>query len=475
MNVDILVFEASTGFILLGYMYVIMPVITLFILSHQWTKPVLFWIAGGLLIGMAALFSGLQGKVPAWVTLSIASMCFHAGNLARIQSLRIELNKPWAPKWIIIGFMLIQLIFNWLHFELQDVVHRSQFTFLVGGMMLLHLAQLAWKISEDEKSPSARWIAIGYFAVAIVMLIRVVLLKDYSGEVGLAKEGMISQLMVIVMLFVVVVGHIGYVGMYLDRFNRRERQSLVEEVRRQENQKLGQQIAYMDRKRTVSQMSETLGHEISQPISAILINAQMAERSLEKKESDHVRLSHMLNDIVKNARMAGEIINRVRGMIKPSKMLAVKIEINSAIEESINFIAHEIKENKIEVVFNQSKAAHSIIGDRLQINQVLINMLRNSVDALQTADIKRIEIELKKDNGRIKISIRNTGPAIDCEVIKRIGEPFYTTKKDGLGLGYAISKDIIEGIGGTLHISNSGKTGVEVGIILPEYVDGALQ
>lgn len=460
-------FDVRTAFLVLGLLYFLLPAIAWIVLAKQHSQAVSLWCIGGVLIGGAAVMSGLQGRLPDWATLSSASVFFHAANLARIQSLRLDLGIPWKARWIVLVFLLIQLVFNWLHFVVEDYVLRSQFTFSIGAVMLVHLSHLAWRIGGADSSPSARWIAWGYLSVAVTLLYRVVALQGYSGEVGLTQEGLRSQVLVIVMLFVAVVGHIGYVGMHLDRLLRRELQAATEAARKEESHRFGQQIAQLDRQRTLGQMSASLGHEINQPLTAIMTNAQAAQRGLESQSIEPLQHAQLLDSIIRNTKIASKIIERIRGLIRPSLPGGEVLDLSVILHECVELVAAQARINKICIVLPDEPLRLRISGDPIQLAQVVINVLSNSIDALKQASQREIRLSCVERDGRAILTVRDSGHAIPPGVLSQVGVPFFTTKTTGLGIGFSISRSIVEQHGGTLSIENAEGGGVLVELNLP--------
>lgn len=465
-------FDVMTALLFLGLLYLLLPTIAWVVLAKQRSLQVALWCFGGLMIGATAILTGLEGQIPQWLLLGLAPLCFHAANLARIQSLRLDLGIPWRTRSIVLALALILLIFNALHYGLGDVVLRAQFTSLVGAGLLFYLATLAWRIGRDEPSPSAKWIAWVYVLAALAMLYRVVSLIGFNGAVGAINEGLSSRVIALVMLLSAVVGHFGYVGLHLDRSMRRELKGAADRARDEENRRLGEQIAQLDRQRSLGEMSTSLGHELNQPLTAILTNAQVARRGLQTGHFTADQNTEFLDKIIQNTRRASQIIERIRSFIRPSVARSEPVNLNQIALEVAELVADEARSHKVTFVFPTRISALQVTGDPIQLSQIVLNVFRNAIEALKQVTQREIKITFDMVDGRAILRVQDTGTGLAPQVLAQVGSPFFTTKPSGLGLGISISRAIAAQHGGTLSITNAADCGAVVELNLPALPEG---
>lgn len=457
-------FDVRTAFLILGLLYLLLPTVAWIVLAGQRSLQINLWCGGGLLIGGAAILTSLNGQVPEWVYITLPALMLPVSHFARIQSLRLDLGIPWQTRWILLAITIMFLIFLGIHYGLQNRVLRVQFNFGAGAALLLYLATLARRIGREEQSRSAHWIAWVYGFVAATMLFRVYSVTFGAGNVSLLTEGLSSQLLALALLLSAVIGHFGYVGLALDRSMRREVETAAALARDEESRRLGEQIAQLDRQRSLGEMSTSLGHELNQPLTAILTNAQVARRGLQAGRFDTAQLTEFIDKIIQNTQRASQIIDRIRGFIRPVATRREPVNLVNVIHEVIDLTADEMKSHKVKIIFPPETDAQPVwvTGDAIQLSQILLNIVRNAREALSQVTQREIRIAILNRDGRAILQVSDTGPGLVPEVLKQAGTPFFTTKPTGLGMGLSISRAIAEQHGGTLTINNADGGGTQV-------------
>lgn len=304
-------FDVRTAFLIIGVLYLLLPIITWVVLIEQRSPQVVLWCGGGLLVGIGFILIGLRGIFPELATYPIANSLIVVSHFARIQALRLDIGKPWRLRWMLMAGGSLCLIFFWMKLGDFSGSLRGQFNSVVTAGFVFYIAMLAWRIGRDEGSRSAQWIAWVYGMVVVAFLFRlyVLLNSDTGGDVLI--EGFSTQLIAMTVLLSSVVGHLGYVGLKLDRSMRRELKAAAEKARDEEGRRLGEQIAQLDRQRSLGEMSASLGHELNQPLTAILTNAQVAKRGLLAGRFQAEQFGEFLDKIIQNTQRASQIIERI--------------------------------------------------------------------------------------------------------------------------------------------------------------------
>lgn len=448
--------DVRTVFLIFGLLYLLMPIVTWLLLAGQRSPQVMLWCGGGLLIGYAGILTGFRDSLPEWVYISVAAMLARVSTLLRIQSLRLDMGIPWRWRWIILAEASMLTIFQTLYLGMQNNVLRAQFNSFVLAVLLLYLALLALRIGTNEQSPSAKWIARVYGLVAVAMLYRVLNLIRLGDNPNLLNEGLGGQLLGLSLVLSSVVGHFGYVGLALDRSMRRELKAASQRARDDEARRLGQQIAQLDRQRSLGELSASLGHELNQPLTAILTNAQVAQRGLHSGQFAGVQLNEFFDKIIHNTRRATQIIERIRGFIRPSAVVAEPVDLNLIVSEVIELVADETRARKVNLMFRAHPECLRVMGDPIQLSQIIVNVFRNAIEAMSLVTRRELRVVCSRRNGQIVLRICDSGPGFTAEVLEQLGMPFFTTKSNGLGMGISISRSIALQHGGTLTFANAG-------------------
>lgn len=463
--------DIRTALLIIGLLYLILPTLTWVFLTGQHTRQVALWCGGGLLAGGGIILSGFRDFVPEWISLFLAALMFQCSHMARIQSLRLDLGIPLRTSWVVGTITVIFLTFLGIQLGLQDAQLRVQYNSCVGAGMLTYIATLAWRIGRDEQSRSAKWIAWVYVLVAIAWLFRAYSVQSVSSDVNVLKQGVSSQLLVLAALLSSVIGHFGYIGLALDRSMRRELKAAEERARDEENRRLSQQIAQLDRQRSLGEMSASLGHELNQPLTAILTNAQVARRGLKTAHFDSDQHAGFLDKIVLNTQRATQIIERIRGFIRPSASRREPVDLMVITLEIADLVADEARSNKVNFFFPENSGRIMVTGDPVQLSQIVLNVFRNAIEALSQVERREIQVTCHIKEGRAILRIRDTGPGLTPEMLAMIGKPFVTTKPNGMGMGFSISSNIAAQHGGKLSVANANGGGAMIELNLPALLE----
>jgi signal transduction histidine kinase len=241
---------------------------------------------------------------------------------------------------------------------------------------------------------------------------------------------------------------------------------LLQHARRRRSEKDLQrnreQLAHVTRISTLGELATSLAHELNQPLTAILSNAQAAQRFLSSKPTDLKEVHEILEDIVADNRRAGEVIQRMRALVKKGELEFAPVDIASVIGDIVQLVHSDAILRDIRVELECQNALPMVRGDRVQLQQVVLNLLINAFDAMKEANAKERSVIVRaRTNGAntVEISVRDHGNGLTNGKLAEIFEPFYTTKRDGLGMGLPISRSIVEAHGGRLWAENNAARG----------------
>jgi signal transduction histidine kinase len=231
------------------------------------------------------------------------------------------------------------------------------------------------------------------------------------------------------------------------------------------------QIAQVNRLATMGELATGLAHEINQPLMAVSNYARAALNELDGSNTiDHKKLRERLSSVEKNALRAGEVIRRIRKFVSRGEIQAGVVNFDQLIKYPLEILANEIKASAVKISLKVPKNLPMLWLDEIQIQQVFVNLIRNAIEAIQRAkSVKReINIEVNIDEDQyVCISIRDSGPGISAEVRERLFEQFNSSNPNGMGLGLAISRRIIEAHQGVIDVESSPENGVHFLIRIP--------
>jgi signal transduction histidine kinase len=241
-----------------------------------------------------------------------------------------------------------------------------------------------------------------------------------------------------------------------------------------ERQRAQAELAHVNRVATMGQLTASIAHEVNQPIAATVSNAQAALHWLNRQPPDLGEVREALACIAEDGKRAGEVIAGIRELMKKAPPRKDRVEINEAIREVIELTRSEAVKNGISVQTELADGLPLIQGDRVQLQQVMLNLIVNAVEA--TSGVSEGSGELlistrKADTGGVRVAVRDTGTGLTPAALEHLFEPFYTTKPNGLGLGLSICHSIIDAHGGRLWVSANVPRGAVFQFTVPEHPD----
>jgi PAS domain S-box-containing protein len=230
------------------------------------------------------------------------------------------------------------------------------------------------------------------------------------------------------------------------------------------------ELAHANRVATMGQLSASIAHEVRQPIAAAVTNAQAALRWLSAQPPDLEEVRRALGRIVKEGNRASDVIGRIRALIKKAPPQKDRVEINEAILEVIALTRGEVVKNGVSVETQLAEGLPLIQGDRVQLQQVILNLIINAVEAMSGVSEGARELLIttaKAASDGAVVAVRDSGPGLAPEILERVFEAFYTTKPRGLGMGLSICRSIIEAQGGQVWASSNDGPGTTFQFSLP--------
>ena len=229
-----------------------------------------------------------------------------------------------------------------------------------------------------------------------------------------------------------------------------------------------EEISHVHRVAALGELSASLAHELKQPLTAILSNAQAARRYLAQPVPNRDEIRQALGDIIEDDNRAVDLIGRMRSLLKKDAFEPVSVDVNAVVSDVARLVANAARTKHVTLDLALAPSLPAVRGDRIQLQQVVLNLAINAVDACAAASrpaVVRIATSAGS-NHHVEVAVSDNGSGIAAADLQKIFEPFFTTKKDGLGMGLSISRSIVEAHGGRIW-AEASPAGATVRVALP--------
>ncbi|WP_456629383.1 sensor histidine kinase [Bradyrhizobium sp. URHC0002] len=228
-------------------------------------------------------------------------------------------------------------------------------------------------------------------------------------------------------------------------------------------------LAHLNRYSAVGELTTSIAHELNQPLGSILTNAETAELMLKSSSPDLDEVREILADIRRDDQRASEVIRRLRSVLKKTPFEMKYIDLNETVRQAIGFVAAVAHGRGIALKYGMTATDLNVKGDAIQLQQVFLNLMINAMDAISEAETKEREINVTTNlsGTDAEIRISDTGPGIATGDLKNVFDPFFTTKPQGMGMGLAIVRTIVEAHHGKISAANQSSGGALFTIRLP--------
>jgi C4-dicarboxylate-specific signal transduction histidine kinase len=469
---------------------VLISLAALWITFHlRYEKTGIGWekLAGAVVMGAAIPVMHYTGMAAASFTPSgIPTDLSHAVSISTLGTAGIA-----AITFIVLGLALLT---SWVDrrfaaqtLELQEEKLQRSEAYLAEAQRLSHTGSFGWRPSTGEFLWSEETFRIFQYDRATKPTVELAFQRVHPDDAALVKQtieraaqdgmdfdheyrlvmpdGSVKHVHVVAHALGHESGSIEFVGAVMDVTERKK----AEEALRQAQADL----AYVSRVTTMGELTASLAHEVNQPIAAAVTNANTCLRWLTRDHPDVEEARAAATRIVKDGTRAGEIISRIRLLFKKGTPQHDLVDLNEVIGEMIVLLRGETTRYSISVRTELAGDLPQVMGDRVQLQQVLMNLIMNSIDAMKDLDGTR-ELAIKSqrtENGQLLLSVSDTGVGLPPQRAGQIFEAFFTTKVQGTGMGLSISRSIVESHGGRLWAADNSPRGASFYLSLPTKVE----
>jgi C4-dicarboxylate-specific signal transduction histidine kinase len=234
-------------------------------------------------------------------------------------------------------------------------------------------------------------------------------------------------------------------------------------------QKQRNELAHLSRMTMLGELSGTLAHELNQPLAAILSNAEVALGFLAQDATALDKVREILEDIIEDDIRAGEVIQRLRLLLRKNEVQRQSLNLNEVVQDVLKLVRSDLASRNIAVKTGLSSKLPAVMGDRVLLQQVLLNLILNGCDAMADAEHRRLHIKTQWNGNAVQVSVVDQGRGIALDDMARLFEPFFSTKPQGMGLGLPICRTIINSHNGQIWAISNSDCGASFYFTLPAY------
>ena len=229
------------------------------------------------------------------------------------------------------------------------------------------------------------------------------------------------------------------------------------------------QIVHLNRVAGMGELTASLAHELNQPLAAILSNAQAAGRFLNRETPDLAQIHECLTAIAADDMRAGEVIKRLRALLRKGEFQACLVDLNEVVNDALRLVANDALLRQVSITFNPLPGLQRVLGDRIQLYQVVLNLMMNSLEAAaeMEASGQWVLVQTSEADGSVELTVEDSGKGIPENDLVHVFEPFFSTKPSGLGMGLSISRTIVQAHGGRIWAENSARGSAIFRCVLP--------
>lgn len=450
-------FDISTAYQMTSVVFLIMPVLTWLVLREAASKAVVWWCIGGMTLSGALIALGLRMRYENALPFNTAYSLGFFGNLLHFYAVQLERGhaaRLW--RWTLVT-LAVCAVKEFLLRAFPDEKFHFLWAHLSLAAVLLGTWWAATRLAKSEALKSPMWMATIMLVGGVVYALRFV-----AGATGLANpDGLHNDAIgianVVMIIFIAIISNVAVVGLYFERAKKRNLELLFNEKQTSMTAERTIQIAAIDRQRSMGELSAALAHELGQPITSIVLNATCLQQELERKNPKWSELAIITKDITTQAARASQILQGIQGFIKPNKATVQVVNLAQVVANVQTMLAPISRKIDVEFRVHCSSPRPEIKGDEAQLSQVFLNLFRNSFQARPQGERLLIDVLIEAQGEQYKVVVEDNGIGMNDEQLRQYGAPFFTTKENGIGIGIAISKRVVEFHGGTIHAEKASK------------------
>lgn len=457
--------DSQTTLLLSTLLLLVLPLMVWLNLPRPVDREVDMWCLGSLMAGAGLVLLAMRPSLPVPIGHHLANTLILGYCACCIQSLRMTLGHPWSAAvwwfWMCMALLFYSGLYEWATHAWRGTIFRG-----VQGCLMIYTATLSWRVFLRMGSVNAVAITSAHLVVGLAFATHSVLT---AGElVDPNPFNFNASMLALIVLITSVVNNLCYVGMRLDLAAHERLQAQQAHQSSKTTQTLESQITQLDRRDRLMIVSGSLAHELNQPLTAATMNAQLAERQWSQSQTASPLLMALLDQVQAGVERTASILQRIRRGNEFQAQPSEKVDLQMVLDRALQQMAPELQQLTVTLSQDLSPQKVWCLGDELGLSQVVVNLLRNALQAMARQPEPRLWVRCWAEQGMVMLAVRDAGPGMSAQMLERWGEAFLSTSDEGMGLGLAISREIVSRHQGQLRLRNHPEGGVEAVVSVPQ-------
>jgi signal transduction histidine kinase len=452
--------DSKTILLVVASLFVLLPlVVWQSLYSHQ-NAVVRLWCAGSLLAATGLFLMAMRTYTPTWLTYHVANTSLAFVFVLWAQGLRI-LRRACLPWWVLpLTFLLVMIFYSGLYAWSSPNMRGLGMRVLLIALSAW-VALEAWRCAKQLQTDNAYPIAAAMVLMLLVLMVQVVMSGGGGNMPSPFGNTWNSSVLAAVALIMAMVTHFSFVGMIIELALRKELKQRSEAMALQHAGMLDSQLMNLERQRRMMLVSGALAHELNQPLTVALTNAQLMQRIVDSGKMVSDTLAELLQKMALGIGRAATILQRIREIESHTEgPLQLEVtDLNELSKQALEHLKHDIQSHAMNVRMLMPPEPLWCNVDALSSSQVLVNLIRNAIQSMQDQPEKSLLMTCQGTADRVWVEISDTGPGLPENMVRDWGQAFFTTREEGLGLGLAISRTLTQQMGGTLELRNRFQSG----------------
>ena len=459
--------DLATSYRINALLYGLMSLATWLVLGRPAQWPVRVWCASGILAGVSIWLITLRGTIgDAWTYL-LAQPMLLASYLSYAQSMRMDLGRPWSWRALAAVVLAYGLVLA-VGFEHRQTPAMAVLVRVCNSAALLALTLSALALMRHERSRNALFMVAGFALFTLAMLVNAVLTWWGQAVLHAMQQWLLSHVMGLVSLLTILMAYMGYLGLALERAQNANLQLRQAQWQAEQWRAQAQALTLLDRQRTLMVLSNSLGHDILQPLTVARINAQLSRRMLASAGAKPAAVQQVLDHTVEGLRQSAARIDRIRNFLRSGSAQRERLSLLVVLEDVRKLLRQELMYRHIELQLVLPAQEVIVQAQALPVTQALLQVMRNAMQAVQGQSQPRIRVTLQADAQEACIEVCDSGPGLPGHLL---AQPPADTQAgvDWLdGLGLYMTRSILKEFGGRLVLdTDPAGGGARVRLLLP--------